>query len=356
MSEIFVRPVIIDDIISHPNADALEIARVGGWYTIVKKEQFKCGDEVIHFPPEAMIPRELSEELGVSKFLGWTKNSTHGRVLSASIRGVISFGFLTENMWGAKIGEDLKERLNIYKYEPPESANPGDFATRHPLYAPFYDVENIRNYMNVFKEDEEVVVTEKIDGTNSSLCVTDDFGEKDSEDVIDGLLFMCGSRGGRRKLNTNSVYEKPYFMYPKIRDMMRDIYTQYKEKLSGPISVIVRGEIFGNVQKLKYGRNGVDWRMFDISVNGVYIDWDDIVSFANKYDVPTVPVIYRGTFSFSKIEELAEGDTVVGNGLHIREGVVIKPTKERTCIEIGRVILKLVSGTYLTSKNASAGH
>jgi hypothetical protein len=48
--------------------------------------------------------------------------------------------------------------------------------------------------------------------------------------------------------------------------------------------------------------------------------------------------------------EHTDGRTVVGSGAHLREGVVIVPLAERRDDQIGRVILKSVSGDYLTRK------
>ena len=42
--------------------------------------------------------------------------------------------------------------------------------------------------------------------------------------------------------------------------------------------------------------------------------------------------------------------TVLGSAAHIREGVVIRPRTERHDDRTGRVILKSVSGDYLTRK------
>jgi hypothetical protein len=49
--------------------------------------------------------------------------------------------------------------------------------------------------------------------------------------------------------------------------------------------------------------------------------------------------------------EYTEGDeTVSGKAVHIREGIVVNPVEERYDLNIGRVILKSVSATYLLRK------
>ena len=65
-----------------------------------------------------------------------------------------------------------------------------------------------------------------------------------------------------------------------------------------------------------------------------------------------VPTLYRGPFSEETLLSLTDGATALG-GKHVREGVVVKPVQERESAELGRVILKNVSGDYLTRKGGT---
>ena len=51
-----LRVVVIDEIVEHPNADALELGIVGGWQVCVKKGEFKAGDKAIYAEVDAMLP------------------------------------------------------------------------------------------------------------------------------------------------------------------------------------------------------------------------------------------------------------------------------------------------------------
>jgi len=64
-------------------------------------------------------------------------------------------------------------------------------------------------------------------------------------------------------------------------------------------------------------------------------------------DLPWVPVLYRGSYDPVKLKELSNGPSTMPGADHIREGVVIKPVKERYDIKLGRVQLKIVSDDYL---------
>jgi hypothetical protein len=67
--------------------------------------------------------------------------------------------------------------------------------------------------------------------------------------------------------------------------------------------------------------------------------------------VPTVPVLYRGPFSLQKMKELADGNSTLTGADHIREGVVVKPVKERTHPKVGRLALKYIGIQYSLSKH-----
>ena len=129
--------------------------------------------------------------------------------------------------------------------------------------------------------------------------------------------------------------------------------------------VIVFGEIFGSaVQDMNYGVMGDDgYRVFDISINGKYLDYDDVAAHCLKHDVLTVPLLYKGPWKQVEevIGDMASGETSVGestNKFKGREGVVIKSARERLTGGIGgkmnrhRAILKFVSADYLDRKGA----
>ena len=64
MSGLIVPVTRIKNLRKHPNADTLEIAEVLGWQVVVKIGQYQEGQKVIYFPPEAVLPLSLSNEIG----------------------------------------------------------------------------------------------------------------------------------------------------------------------------------------------------------------------------------------------------------------------------------------------------
>ena len=120
-----------------------------------------------------------------------------------------------------------------------------------------------------------------------------------------------------------------------------------EEKLKNYPGYIVFGEVFGvGVQKLTYAEDKVNLRLFDVWDGKRYLDYNEFVAFCAAIGVETAPVLYRGPYSASVLD-LRSGKTVVGGGTHIREGIVIRPAKERWEKSVGRVLLKSVSEDYL---------
>jgi hypothetical protein len=69
-------------------------------------------------------------------------------------------------------------------------------------------------------------------------------------------------------------------------------------------------------------------------VDGKYQPWVDLAKLCHEFEVPTAPVLYMGPYDRDLIVDLADGDTVNAGksfigGVHIREGVVIRPLRER---------------------------
>jgi hypothetical protein len=120
-------------------------------------------------------------------------------------------------------------------------------------------------------------------------------------------------------------------------------------------NVIVFGEIYGNkVQPMDYGcPKGKGYRVFDISVNGEYLDWCDVKTHCGLFDIETVPLLYKGPFSLELVEKFSNGPTNLAEPEQIkcrfkgREGIVITPLTEQYSDELnGRLILKAVSPDY----------
>jgi len=337
MSTLIVEVVRVDAVNKHPNADKLELVTIKGWQTVEGIGKCKVGDSFVYIPPDSVLPLELSDKHGVTVHLSKQK------VRPVKLRGEMSFGFLIPNEENLPIGTDVCEKLGITKWEPPERVCGGQCERPDPLFFKYTDIENFRNFNNILDLGTEIVVTEKIHGTNSRIGLV--FDTENPEGI-----FMIGSHNTRKRLGTESLYER--VLTDNVKDMLRDIASGLKVK-----SVILYSEIYGQrVQDLNYGLTGQDWMAFDISVDGSYLDYDDFQKYCEKYKIKTVPLLWRGPYMPKTILDLYKGKTTLIDNGQIREGIVFKPTKEMNHRKVGRVIFKMINDDYLLRKGGSENH
>lgn len=325
MSSVIVPVATIETIEVHPNADALEIAKVLGWQLVVPKQQFAAGDKVVYFPPDTMLPFEVSERFGVTRYL------SNGRIRQVRLRGEPSFGLAVRPDEDWDIGENVADYYSATKYEPPLRPSSGDAEKEHPLFLAYTDIENMRNFPTVLSQGETVVVTEKIHGTNSRIG------------IIEGE-WMAGSKAQRRKRPDDEHMSANLYWYPytitAVRDMLEHLAQSHRQ-------TILYGEVYGKVQSLHYGlANGLGYRAFDLLLDGKFVDYPQFKALCDTWQVPVVPEVAIVEHEIATIRKLSEGKTLLGDA-HIREGVVVRPLRERADPKIGRAILKYVSDAYL---------
>ncbi len=381
MSSLIVKVCQVADVLPHPNADKLEIIRIKGWRCVVQKGQFQKEQKVVYFPPDTVLPGPLAERLNVTKYLQPLakgidgKRPDGGRIRVARLRGEKSYGLTITCEQDWEVDTNVAEYYGVTKWEPPLLAEDGDAERPHPAFVRYTDIENYRNFPDVIKEGEEVIFTEKLHGKNARVAIIKMPG------TALGWIHMCGSHSIRRKQMckreklikdpiTKEVLEKKTIETP----------SQFWECLQGPVydllcglsfvkgegilDVIAFGEMIGQgIQDMYYGTK-FEFRVFDIMVEGKYLDFDVKMEALQRWKVPHVPILYRGPFSKEKLEEFVDGPTTMcppemAGEFKGREGVVITPAKERFDANLGgdgRVILKAVSFAYQERKNPTEYH
>lgn len=287
-----------------------------------------------------MVPPEVQEALGLAgKLAGKAKN----RVKAIRLRGELSQGLLMPmevfhalaGTDGAEPGTDVAQALGIVKYEEPIPAHLAGRANPWPAWMHKYtDIENIKNYPGVLRDGEPVVFTEKLHGA----CAAYGMSAEDGELVV-----------ASRNICLTPDESNVYWRVAAGTGMAEHLRALLAE--TGAATATVYGEVLG-VQDLKYGFvNGiVGFRWFDVSLNGEYQDHDGAAHrLLLVRGLERVPLLYEGPFGEAVLAEHTDGATTLGAG-HVREGVVIRPVAERYDIEsdLGRVILKSISGDYLT--------
>jgi len=342
MSFVNVTVEVITAIEPHPHADRLDIVKVIGTQTIVPKGKFQVGEKVTYFPPDTLLPPGLGDTLGVTPYLKharWDGEKLQCRVGAARIRGIPSYGFIIGEGGGrgmAGPGQGVGGLFGTRKYDPPPSHFPDEQVPEHPLFHRYTEIENYYRYPDAISDGTPVRITEKIHGTNSRVGVLRVDGE---------WQFVAGAH--RAQLIAGQ------YMGPlEIEAILRLLNGLCNEQHG----IIVFGELYGRgIQDLDYGVRGdqIGFRVFDISLDGTYLDWDQLHDMCALHSVPTVPLLYKGPFHQQLVDPLTNGDTMLASPGDItskfkgREGIVITPLKEEWSEELcGRLILKSKSADF----------
>jgi len=331
MTDFHVETVTVTKVEKHPNADRLSLAEVNGCPVIFQTEGgYKEGDLAVHVPVDAVVPaREPFLFLFTPEEIEKGKSF---RVKAKKLRGIFSMGLLVPVPTGAlssegydpRPGVDLAVFLGVTRYEP-EVVNPklvSGESTSGPGI-PVYDIEPLRKYSDLFEEGEEVWITEKLHGASSRY-------------LHDGTDFHVGSHKTFKRDSEGNMWW----------NLARDL--KLPEKLAARPGLAVYGEAYGQVQDLRYATLGVHFAAFDVwdTQRGVWFDVDDFLSAMEAMDLPVVPTLYRGPWKgLEWAKEMAEGKSTLAD--HVREGIVVKPIKERWARSVGRVFLKLAGQGYL---------
>lgn len=354
MSSTKVLVQVVESVEPHLNADTLSLYSIAGWQLVGKNGNFEVGDHVAYFEPGTVLPKDVADFFGITQYLRRKTDMDGNNVLVVDkirLRGEPSFGFATKVPSNIEPLTDVSEAYGASKYMPPvkitrPTSQSQIVTAQNPLFARYTDIENARNYSKVFKLGEEVVVTEKIHGTNSRVAYVrdDESGEK---------KVLVGSRRYTRDIAPEGQFEL-YSMplnIAGVRNILEAIWEIFEPK-----RIIIYGEIYGpTVQPYGYGTTGFGYVCFDISVDGKYLDYDDLRGMCRAYNIPMAPEVWRGPFSLEKIKELSGGPSLLApNAPHQREGVVVRPIAERTNPKVGRVILKYISDEFLFSKAVEA--
>jgi RNA ligase (TIGR02306 family) len=170
----------ITEVLPIEGADRIELARVQGWQSVIRKGEFKVGDQVIFVPIDTVLaPSAWNQHL-------WDKNdpSKPIRLKTVKLRGVISQGLIlrttlvsAQEIWDHSDNPEedtsLAGMLGITKYEKPIPAHlagqvAGDFPTHLVSKT---DEDNLKSNIEVLdelKQADFVEATLKIDGTSAT--------------------------------------------------------------------------------------------------------------------------------------------------------------------------------------------
>jgi RNA ligase (TIGR02306 family) len=330
----------ISEIRPIEGADAIELAIVGGWQTVIKKNEYRVGDLAVYCEIDSFVPTELAPFLTKPGHEPKEFNGVKGeRLRTVKLRGALSQGLLLSIdrcisiagcTSGLEEGDDVSEWLNVQKWEmsiPAQLA--GQVRGNFPTWGKKTDAERCQNLITeiaeAYEADVKFEVTIKLDGSSMSVGVSPD-----------GEFHVCSRN---LSLKTNQVgntfvdVAKKYDFETKLKSLGR--------------SLLISGELIGEgIQKNQEKIKGHDFYVFNIwdTVLGQYIPCDERIEIVEQLGLKHAPVLYNsvtlrelGLCNVDDLLKFAEGPSLNSQS---REGVVFKSTD-------GSFMFKAISNSWL---------
>lgn len=391
--------VEIDEIRPIENYDRVEHARVGGWWVIVKKDQFKIGDLAIYIEVDAKVPE-------TEPFLFLAKR--HFRVKTLKMCGVISQGLLMHPEdfgwkyaiaadggqiidWGKNVkdpipyltkGDFLTEALKIVYYEPEDNKRKGKGPDKYakmaqrrpdifkkkwarwmmkrewgkkvmfkffgkkkdtrtwPIWVKKTDEERCQNMPWLFPGDGRTwIATEKIDGTSTTFTIKR--GKKKND------FYVCSRNVVFDKPEKECFYDTNVYLEMAEKYNIEEIMNYMLEIHKNVAFITIQGETYGEgIQKRDYGLKEHKFMAFNLIFGYSAGDTErcnpkEMTKILNCYGIPTVPIVdyeFKIPKTCDELLKIAEGESAIDGGM--REGLVFRSLD-------GAASFKAVSNPFL---------
>lgn len=358
---------LIKELIEIPGADKIEVAKILGWESVVKKGEFKVGQKICYIEVDAVMPEKPEYE-----FL----RDRNFRIRTIKLRGQISQGLVIPLpiTWDTRpIGMDVTGDLGITKYLSPSEREEITQQEHKPHWTKRYkitnwlwkykwfreliiskkqksnfpywisktDEERIQNMPKVLEQfkDKEVYVTEKIDYQSVSFTgkmIPKFTGLLGKLIPIKKYKFIVCSRNLTNN-DKNSLYWKIAEKY-NIEQILKKNPTLTIQGEQGDTKI--QGNKYGITEPTMWVFNIIDHE------KNYHYKWAEITNFCELYGLNYVPLVNICKLSDlgSTVQELVEfskGKSVLANIQ--REGIVVR------CIENGQKLLsfKVINPQFL---------
>ena len=324
----------IDRIDPILGADQIEVAIVGGWKVVVKKDEFRPNDLAVYCEVDSWIPHELAPFLSKDKEPREYNGVKGERLRTIQLRGQISQGLLLpryvvlDRIGEIHEGQDVSVLLNIQKWEAPVPANLAGMAKGlFPTFIKKTDQERVQNLTSEVTEwhklEYKFEISEKLDGSSMTVFFKD------------GEVGVCSRNLELKEDDSNTFWRvaKAELLIDKLKNLGRNI--------------AIQGELIGEgIQGNKYGIKGQKFYLFDIfDIDSYsYVSPEKRRTFAKMLDINHVPVISGdkdlGTGTVEEILQWAEDKSRLNDRVE-REGLVFKLCGD------GNISFKSISNKFL---------
>jgi RNA ligase (TIGR02306 family) len=363
--------VRVEKVEKHPDADALDVCTVLGDYPVItKRGEYKVGDLAGYIPIDTIVPddyyfyflcpkayEKYEDEQGQvqhrqlgPKFPIGSVPEKYRIIKAKKLRGTFSMGllvprheiFYADPYLKVEPGLSIVDFLELKKWEEENEENvpsvktKGKNAEQAPVgwSIPHYDIKSVRKYLSCVENEQDVILTEKLDGSNAGFC-------------YDGQRLVVKSRNFYKKRDEEDMWWDAAFRY--------DLET----KLAKYPMLVFFAECVGQVKGFRYDaeiKNGkllTKLYFFDIwdTKTMRFLDYDKFACICADVGLETTPLIYRGVWlGKESMYAMAEKQTALG-GKHIAEGWVLSLGHERYEPRLdSRCKLKYISEQYNLSK------
>lgn len=369
--------VKIDNILPIEGADRVELACVGGWRIMVKKNQFKVGDYAIYFEIDSKVPEEEPFMfLAPKHFKVKTQKYFKGTVLSQGL--LMSFDDFKDEKGNAPswvmslearvaakkeiehegltevigvtyaVEEDNKRKAKSDdKYKKMAQRRPNIFKkpwarwmmkrewgrkvmffffgkkkdkkSGWPNWVSKTDEERVQNMPWILEDKSEWIATEKIDGTSTTATYKKTVRRKHE-------YYICSRNVVFDKPDKNCFYETNVYTEMSEKYHFEEVLADIVEKYNLEWATL-QGETYGaGIQKREYGLKGHDFCGFNL----IFSDRGRLNSVEAKkimeeYNIPWVPIINEHFILPDTVEELlkiATDKSAIDGGM--REGLVFR--------------------------------
>jgi RNA ligase (TIGR02306 family) len=306
----------ISNIESIEGADLIEKATVLGWEVVVKKGEYKIGDNCVYIQIDTCMP-----PLPEYEFLKERKY----RVKTIKLKKQISQGLilpLPEGAW--RVGDDLTDLLGVTKYAKDIEERQPNWLRRIWNYLTHKPSSNFPKHLVPITDEERIQnIPEKLDGSSITI-------------IMDKKKFRICSR--KFELYNDNEWSQ-VFKSTQFKKYMLKLAEYYQTN-----NIIVQGEFIGKPQGNKYKLEQNEIRLFNIYVNGERLLQDHFYMVCKLFQIPCCPLIATVPLDFTlpEIIAYAEGKSKLYN--IDREGVVFR------CIKTG-FSFKVISNKFLIKNN-----
>ena len=320
--------------------DKIELAMIDGWSVIVKKDEFKTGDQCVYIEIDSVLPEKEEFELLRSKSF---------RIKTMKMAGVVSQGIcfpisILPN-GNYKLEQDVTDVIGVHQYEKTmdSDAAPKDKkatfakypkwlmkinpfrnwlyrrdhreAKGFPSFISKTDETRIQNVPWMLQNKEPFVATEKIDGQSGTFALVKK--RKWFKDTYEYIVCSRNLRLWQKGTQSYWSVSDRYGIESILRRMMTRLDVEW---------IAIQGEcVAPNVQGNKYKVEKPDLYVFNLILPSGRVGSLEAKRIVEEYGLKFVPIIEATATlpdTVQEILEYAHGQSAIGDTL--REGIVFR--------------------------------